>query len=379
MGPVGCFGQIENIKRQSLNINRMAEISTSDFFKKIIDQETQDLQELEKFTFGNPIGQDINSLLRDINMEIVTIHDYLQHRVFNDIDYYAIVGLSPIWTREGGHGQESAMSKAFFEKMVQENNNYLTNKLLYYHDCEMLVNSLQNRFTVIEELINQVYKVLSPVIDVKMHEFDNVCFRIDSSSIHTHACMNSIFINLASSCDIMTKVAVELGACTSLDFSNYPKMKSLNIMYGDWKKVLPDSLKISGTYYDMNQLVAISKIETLRNEIVHNGSLDFNYTVYYGIKDEQIYRWILCPSFDVSGKFTSFKNRKKFYDDGSRTFNEQLPLMVRDFLVISKRTLEVIRTEYETPYYEDKNDLKKYHSEILNWSKSFVEVAKSRI
>ena len=357
----------------------MAEISTSDFFKKIIDQETQDLQELEKFTFGNPIGQDINSLLRDINMEIVTIHDYLQHRVFNDIDYYAIVGLSPIWTREGGHGQESAMSKAFFEKMVQENNNYLTNKLLYYHDCEMLVNSLQNRFTVIEELINQVYKVLSPVIDVKMNEYDKICFRIDHSSIHTHACMNSIFINLASSCDIMTKVAVELGACTSLDFSNYPKMKSLNIMYGDWKKVLPDSLKISGTYYDMNQLVAISKIETLRNEIVHNGSLDFNYTVYYGIKDEQIYRWILCPSFDVSGKFTSFKNRKKFYDDGSRTFNEQLPLMVRDFLVISKRTLEVIRTEYETPYYEDKNDLKKYHSEILNWSKSFVEVAKSRI
>lgn len=357
----------------------MAEISTSDCFNIILAQETPEQQELEKFTFYNPIGQDINSLLRDINTEIVTIHNYMQNRVFNDIDYCAISGSLPVWVRDAGHGQESAMSKALFERMVQENNNYLTNKLLYYHDCEMLVNSLQNRFTIIEELINQVYKVLSPAIDVKMNEYNNVCLYVGSSSIHTHACMNSIFINLASSCDIMTKVAVELGACTSLDFSNYPKMKSLNTMYGDWKKDLPNSLKISGTYYDINQPVAISKIETLRNEIVHNGSLDFNCSVYYGIKDGQIDRWIFCPSFDVSGKFTSFKNRKKFYNGDSRTFNEQLPLMVRDFLAISKRTLEVIRSEYETPYYEDKNDLKKYHSEILNWSKSFVEEAKSRI
>lgn len=353
----------------------MAKISTSDFFKKVQEQETPDLQESEKFTFYNPIGQEIYSLLGDINTEIVTMHDYMQNRVFNDIDYYAMVDLFPVWTREAGHGQESAMSKAFFERMVQENNNYLTNKLLYYHDCEMLVNSLQNRFTVIEELINQVYKVLSPVIDLKMHEYDNVCYRVDPSSIHTHACMNSIFINLASSCDIMTKVAVELGACSSLDFTNYPKMKSLNTMYGDWKKVLPASLKAAGTYYDQNPSVAVSKIETLRNEIVHNGSLDFNFTVYYGIKDEQIYKWILFPSFDASGKFTSFKNRKKFYDDGSRTFNEQLPLMVRDFLVIARHTLEVIRAEYNAPYHEDKNDMKKYYSDIMNWAKSFVEVA----
>lgn len=53
--------------------------------------------------------------------------------------------------------------------------------------------------------------------------------------------------------------------------------------------------------------------------------------------------------------------------------------MVRDFLVISKKTLEVIRAEYEMPYHEDKNDLKKYHSDILNWLKSFVKVAKKEL
>ena len=71
----------------------MAEISTSDFFNIIRAQETPEQQELEKFTFDNPIGQEISSLVGDINMEIVTIHDYMQNRVFNDIDYYAIVGL----------------------------------------------------------------------------------------------------------------------------------------------------------------------------------------------------------------------------------------------------------------------------------------------
>lgn len=35
----------------------MAKISMSDFFKKVREQEVLDLQESEKFTFYNPIGQ----------------------------------------------------------------------------------------------------------------------------------------------------------------------------------------------------------------------------------------------------------------------------------------------------------------------------------
>lgn len=343
-------------------------------FEMYKKSKTDNLKEQDLFTYFNCIGNEIDCLLNKINNEIITLHDYMLYNILNDIDYYAIVNSIPIWIRNAGHSQESAMGKVLFEKMVHANDNYLTHKLLYYYDCEMLIDSLQNRFTVTEELLNQVYRVLSSTIDLRIDDYENVCYTIDSSSIHTHACLNSIFINLASSCDLMTKIAFELEAIPTVDFSTYPKMRSRNITFGNLS-ALSDTIKQPGTYFEHPRSKPVAMIETFRDEIIHNGSLDFNYTIYCGNKGNKLYKWILFPDFDESGQFTSYKNRKKFYNDGSRTFNDQLPILMRDFLTIALNTLVVLKDVHYCSCNRDINDLKKNNKEILQWTNTFVRIA----
>ena len=332
----------------------------------------------EKFTFYDKRGQELYSLLSDINMQIVSLHDEVMYNVFSDIDYYQVVDVMPMWIRDAGHSQEGAMSRDFFEKMVGANNNYIVNKFLYYHDCEMLVNALQNRFNTVDTMLSQVYDVLTPVLKHKYLDYDNVIFTINEESERANAYINTIIIQLASSCDIMTKIAVELSGMSTIDFTKYPRMLSSSTTYGGYKK-LPDELKQDGTYFANDRPAAIAKVETIRDEIIHNGSLDFNARLYYGVKGDDVENWILVPAFKEDGNFESYLGRKKFYDDPERTWNKELPIMVEDFLTTSKATLQLLLDTYSKPYYSNPGDLKKYHKEILGLTKTFMEVAKKEM
>lgn len=331
--------------------------------------------ETTMFTFYDERGRRLYSLLSDINMQIVTLHEEVLKNVFTDIDYYQVVGIMPMWLRDAGHSQELAMSRDFFEKMVGANNNYIVNKFLYYHDCEMLVNALQNRFNTVETMLSQVYDVLTPVLKHKYLEYDNVIFTINEESERVNAYINTIIIQLASSCDIMTKIAIELNGMPTVDYTKYPKMLSASSTYGSFRK-LPDGLKQSNTYFANDRPTAIAKVETLRDEIIHNGSLDFHAQLYYGVKEDEVENWILAPAFKADGNFESYFGRKKFYDDPERTWNKELPIMVENFLNTSKATLQLLLNTYSKPYYSNPGDLKKYHKEILGLTKTFMEVAK---
>ena len=328
--------------------------------------------EAEKFTFYDERGQKLYALLSDIKMLIVQLHDEVLKNVFTDIDYYHVVDVMPMWIRDAGHSQESAMSRSFFEKLVGANNNTFVHKFLYYHDCEMLVNALQNRFNTVETMFSQVYDILTPVL--KHKDNDNVIFTINEDTERVNAYINTIIINLASSCDIMTKIAIELNGMGTIDYAKYPKMLSTNATYGV-SKGLPDTLKQDGTYFAKSRPVEIVKVETLRNEIVHNGSLDFHALLYYGVKGDDIENWILSPAFTEDGNFESFCGRKKFYDDPERTWNRELPKMVYDFLLVAQATLQLLLKTYSRDYFESPDDLKKYHKEILALAPSFMKIA----
>lgn len=329
--------------------------------------------EAEKFTFYDARGQKLHSLLSDINMQIVQLHDEVLKNVFTDIDYYHVVGLMPLWLRDAGHSQESALPRSFFEKLVRANNNAFVHKFLYYHDCEMLVNALQNRFNTVETMFSQVYDILTPVLKHGL-DYDNVIFTINEDAERVNAYINTIIINLTSSCDIMTKIAIELNGMSTIDYVKYPKMLSANSTYGNYK-ILPDTLKQDGTYFAKSRPVAIVKVETLRDEIVHNGSLDFHALLYYGVKGNDIENWILSPAFTKDGYFDSFNGRKKFYDDPERTWNRELPNMVYDFLLVSQATIQLLLKTYSRDYYKNSGDLNNFHKEIMALTQSFVNIA----
>lgn len=317
-----------------------------------------------------PLCNTIGSLAQNINDEIITLHDIVQNNVFDDIDYYAIVGRSPLWIRDAGHSEESSISKSLFERLVKCNNIYLTNKFLYYYDLEALTNSVQNRFSIITEMLNNLFRHLSPNLKYHNTGYEKVIF---SSDIEVHSILNTIIINTLSCCDILTKLAFELSNISSITYEKYPKLKSKDILYSNAKR-LPDSLKIQDTLFAQTRPLVVKQLDALRNEIVHNGSLDFDYTVYYGNKDNEIYSWILFPEFDDDGNLSTYNSRRKFYPKTSETFNTRLPQMIVEFLTISLRTLNLIKNIFYCERFKSQNDISKFQDEISNWSHTYVKI-----
>lgn len=316
----------------------------------------------------------IHDLISKIDGEIIRLVDNTRNRVFSDIDISCIPCDIPQWILDAGHAQECGMAKNAFEKLVKENNNYVTNKYLYFQDCDALLFALQNRFTVVGTLIEEVYKQLSRHADIEDNTF-NAAIISDDTSIHTHVCLNSLIINLASSCDLMTKVAFELEAIPNLDFTKYPKKASANITYGKSTN-LKDALKQPDTYFAQPRPVPINKVETLRDELIHNGSLDYFYNVYSVMLEEEFVDFVLCPDMDSDGQFVSYNGRKKFYSKDCKTFNEVLPLMVSDVLFLALNTLQLLNSYYSTPYYSNEADNGKYDDVAGQWLKSELKVVK---
>lgn len=181
--------------------------------------------------------KDINSILNDIQNECVLLYDNIRNHIFSDIDYYSIVGLVPIWIRDAGNSAECGLSKELFEKLIVANNNTLTNKFLYVYDCDMMVASLQDRFSMLGALIDKFYKRIGAESSYNMEDFDSATMTMSEMDADVFAYLNSIFIFLGSSFDLLTKISSELKNINTTDYSLYPKLKSKNVQFGDFKLI----------------------------------------------------------------------------------------------------------------------------------------------
>ena len=128
----------------------------------MIDRSKKSFEEMtSEYSYADADGSRLHDKLSDLNDEEVSLHDVITKNVFKGIDYYALVSLAPLWTRNAGHSQESAMTKDEFETLVKKNDNELTHRFLYYHDCEMLMNAFQNRTQSILRFMDRIFSLLS--------------------------------------------------------------------------------------------------------------------------------------------------------------------------------------------------------------------------
>ena len=338
---------------------------TKELFDKLRQNLPTPQEKVCEFTFYDPIGIQINEALENLNILEVELHDVIMKNVFKGIDYYSIVGLVPMWVRNDGHSQEGCLSKEDFETLVQANDNELTHRILYYYDCEMLMSSFQNRTSVLVRLINKIYEILTPNLSRDIKEYDDVAFGIGTQGIDVYTYLNSLIITLASSFDIITKVAYELQEMSNVNFLSYPNMKSANITYGK-RKWLGDNLMVENTLFAKKEAVCIRTIESLRDEIIHNGSLDFHYALYHGLINDNIEQWIFFPDLNESGTLKNIKARKKFYPDCTRTFNVMLPPLLLEVVGCLEKTLNVLISAFDCPR-TDKQNFLDFKKEILGW------------
>lgn len=167
-------------------------------------------REQNSYTFQHPLGSKIYNQILELNLLEIDLHDVIQRNVFKGIDYYSIVNVAPVWMRDAGHSQEGNWTKEDLERLITKHDNELTHKFLYYHDCEMLMNAFQNRTSVLCTMLNRVYETLTPDFKCSMPEYEDVIYSCGASSSDVYVNLNSIIIMLASSFDILTKVAYEL-------------------------------------------------------------------------------------------------------------------------------------------------------------------------
>jgi len=247
----------------------------------------------------------------------------------------------PSWVRDAGNSAESDLSKVNFEKFVSENKNDTTHRFLFLYDCDMLVASLQDRFSMIGGLVKEFYKNMKFESSHNLKDFDSATMKISEAYAPLFACLNSIFIYLGSSFDLLTKICYELSCIEDIDFSSYPRLKSRKILFGTFRFKDPFNEK---TIFDKPDV--IKRILSIRNRIVHNGSFDFRQIIYDLKIAKENYSEITIFFPDMNGtNFDGFQNRCNFYSS-SNQINLTLPNMLIEVLNLISNTISIANRIY---------------------------------
>lgn len=220
-----------------------------------------------------------------------------------DRDYRGV----PCWVRDAGNTAECGWTKEEFETYVRNYEDYeIVHRWLYYYDCDMLVCALCDRFKMIASMLRVFYNHFPSESPCKMEDFKHATVTVSPQDTICFACVNSIFLYLASSFDILSKIYVELRDYEKLDFSKYPKMVSRKVLLGSIVKTTSD---ITGTIFEKPSCV--NTIVNIRNRLVHDGSFDFMQMVYdcYDGPNGHSEGTILFPDME-NGLFVTSKTEK---------------------------------------------------------------------
>jgi hypothetical protein len=121
------------------------------------------------------------------------------------------------------------------------------------------------------------------------------------------------------------------------DFSKYNKMKCADVLWGDRKHLTIN--KEPKTIFE--DVTLIKMIESIRNEVVHNGTWEIHPKTFVSIKDHKIIeRFVLFPDFEQN-RLASVKNRKHFFSDGTKV-NDVLPQIHKDFMELVLYTVKYL-------------------------------------
>jgi hypothetical protein len=268
----------------------------------------------------------------DLEKHCIELRNTLAVKIFGSLSEYHKYFTSSIYPMlaMGGIDAELRISKEDFERVINiVGEKEQLNKLLYFFDVENLISTLQNSILETKILIGQFYKTLNTSSFLIKEDFYTVNddFQYASGALVTSitSLVNHLFISLYSQLDFTTKIIFEFENLHS-DFSVYPRLRSKDIVFGDFKRTTFKNRP--NTIYELTS--NLRTIMYLRNEIVHNASIDSVPKVYQRIQNSQIVeKFILLPDF-VDGVIQIYKNRKRFFNNDTK-LNEILPSIIKEF------------------------------------------------
>lgn len=298
-----------------------------------------------------------------IDYAAVTLFDRLIEFIFTDTnEYYVDAGSIPSFVVRAGLDTESTLSSQEYKQVLeylekedfyQHANNstsYLLAKQLYelqgdgvpiykhlfYHDLTYLVSAIQDLEAGLNYCFVSYFQLLSEVsIPEHLLGTDTTWTARGAHVERVVSIVSSYFVKLHSILDILTKIQYELENMPK-DYSKYVNYKSKKITYGDVAKLRIDK---SCTLFERDDF--IREIESIRNEIVHNGTWANNVCIYVGVENHEITeRFLMYPDM-FNGHYTRCKNRHHFFSYGTRV-NDRLVYIHFEFLKRLRMSLEIM-------------------------------------
>jgi hypothetical protein len=279
-----------------------------------------------------------NDNTTELDFKLIGITHRLADRMFGSVQkfYEMLPGISMVFPY-AGIDSDIKVSKTDFENWVKSDKSEMLHKLLYYYDFRNLVGSLQNLVSESRTLFCDFYKALNEntfMLADKPFKPDMVMFASGMIVTSIFSRINHLFINLASQLDFITKIFVEFENLPA-DYTEYPRLKSNSILYGDAKKV--KGINTQDTLFERTNDIKL--ILSFRNEIVHNASFENNPKVHQVFeKDAMVEKFIYVPDY-TAGNFDAYKNRTRFFNNEEK-LNEILPGLVTGFWKKMENTVD---------------------------------------
>ena len=268
----------------------------------------------------------------------------------------------PQWVTDAGVSPELNCTKDWYEKLRRRETHPIFGRFIYHYDLWGKVSAIQDRLSAVMMFMRQLYNIVPCKAKYEENQYTSAARCGGVRETEAHMLLNSVFVAYASVFDIITKIAIEQFDFDKYDFSNYKKMRSADTIYKKTLNNIDPSLKVEGMLFSEPPI--IRKIETFRNEFVHNGPWDLRCSVYNTAVDgEPADVIIYSPDMDKIGNFISSGSRNKFYSQANR-INIQLPHMIKEATSVLKNTIEQLSTLYKGS--TTKNTDEKFTEECLN-------------
>lgn len=327
------------------------------------------IQELETETldkFAYP-GDSINYTLDD---ELCKLYDTLRDMFFEDTEkYYQELEMLPIWVKEAGQNSDCTISADTFNEWTNGSSILNLYKHLYLVDCQFLVGTVQNLLCAMEDAFIRFYKIIAfSGRKEKYQEYERLTnpngtiYEISQSSTRASAMIEMYFTKAYSILDIVCKICYEI-QYKQEDFSTYRKARSADVLWGNRKKLMINGT--SNTLFERCEL--ISKIEALRNELVHNGTwIDFESEISNVIQaiDKDMHG--LSKVYKLEDEFERLSNgflNRKFYEsqmafkDLRDRLLSDLNKLIRAFEIYLCEYVEKIEVERRSPDIESLEEI----------------------
>ena len=274
------------------------------------------------------------------------LQNSIREFIFQKIDYSMVGSLMPQWIAACGINPESSTSKDTYEQFKKHANHHpIFGLFIYYFDVSCKNAAIQDRLQAVITFLQKFYNIVPYEAMYEECHYTSAERFSGEQETEAHVLLNSIFVAYASIFDLLAKVAVEQFEFGKYNFSQYKKMRSVNTLFNKGLKNIDPSLKANGLLF--SEPSVIRKIETFRNEYVHNGPWDLKCCIYCtAVNGDPADVIIYSPDMDEFGNFITSGSRNKFYLQGNR-INIQLPEIIMETTRIVDATINQLCTLYQ--------------------------------